>query len=177
LIPAGSAVLELENPFWTFSLDVYAQPGVAEECLALQKQFGVDVNALLFCVWAAAARQALLNERQVAGIVARADAWQRQTVLPLRGVRQALKEMTEVGEPATALRKDVAAAELKAEQIEQAMLFAETEVLLNGAGVAPAEEAVPANVVCFLRRHGAASVRPQHLCAAALSFVGRSGGA
>lgn len=162
-------MLELENPFWTFSLDIYARPGVAEECLGLQARHGIDVNALLFCAWAGAVRRALLNERHTAGIVARVEAWQRETVLPLRTVRRALKDMVAVGEAMTALRKDVAAAELRAEQIEQAMLFADAAALLGDAVPASAEEAVPANLACFcLGHHGAAADR---LGAAAMAFA------
>lgn len=162
-------MLQLENPFWTFSLDVYARAGVAEECLGLQARHGIDVNALLFCAWAG--RKALLRERQVAGIVARVEAWQQRTVLPLRTVRQALKEMVAIGEPVTTLRKDVAAAELKAEQIEQAMLFADAAALLEGAGAARAAEAVPANLACYLSHHGAAVAAAGQLAAAALAFA------
>ena len=164
-------MLQLENPFWTFSLDVYARPGVAQECLALQGRYGIDVNALLFCAWAGAVQRALLNERQAAGIVARVEAWQQRTVLPLRTVRQALKEMVAVGEAVTALRQDVAAAELKAEQIEQAILFADAAALLDGAGAARAEEAVPANLICFLRHHQAEAVAPARLAVAALALA------
>jgi uncharacterized protein (TIGR02444 family) len=162
-------VLQLENPFWTFSLDVYARAGVAEECLGLQARHGIDVNALLFCAWAG--RRALLSERQVAGIVARVEAWQQRTVLPLRTVRQTLKEMVAIGEPVTTLRKDVAAVELKAEQIEQAMLFADAAALLEGAGAARAAEAVPANLACFLSHHGAAVAAAGQLAAAARAFA------
>lgn len=164
-------MLQLENPFWTFSLDVYARAGVAEECLGLQARHGIDVNALLFCAWAGAGRRALLSERQVAGIVARVEAWQQRTVLPLRTVRQTLKEMLAIGEPVTTLRKDVAAAELKAEQIEQAMLFADAAALLEGAGAARAAEAVPANLACFLSHHGAAVAAAGQLAAAARAFA------
>jgi uncharacterized protein (TIGR02444 family) len=167
----GSAVLSLENSFWTFSLDVYARPGVAQECLALQAGHGIDVNAMLFCAWAGAVRKVRIGERHVAALSERVDAWQQRAVLPLRTVRQALKEMLEIGEPVAALRKAVAAAELKAEQIEQAMLFADAEMLLAGADVAPAEDAVPANLVCFLRHHGADAVAPAKLVAAAVAFA------
>lgn len=164
-------MLDRDNPFWTFSLDVYARPGVAEECLALQARHGIDVNALLFCAWAGAVRQVLLSEAQVAAIVARTGAWQSGVVVPLRSVRQALKEMLDLGQPVAALRKDVAAAELQAEQVEQAMLFADVAALLDGAGAARADKAVPANLICFLRRHHAEAVAPARLVAAALAFA------
>ena len=164
-------MFELENPFWSFSLDVYARPGVPAECLALQGRHGIDVNALLFCAWAGAVRGVALGDRQVTAIIARVEPWQQRTVLPLRTVRQALKEMVALGEPVTALRKDVATAELKAEQIEQAMLFADAASLLEDAGAARAEDAVPANLVCFLRHHHAEAAAPASLVAAALGVA------
>ena len=39
------------NPLWEFSLEFYAQPGVASACLALQDRCGVDVNVLLLMCW------------------------------------------------------------------------------------------------------------------------------
>ena len=162
-------MLDLDNPFWTFSLDVYARPGVAAECLALQGRHGIDVNALLFCAWAGAARTLVLTERHVAAVTEHVAQWQRDVVLPLRTVRQALK--LDAGEPVTALRKDVAAAELKGEQIEQAMLFAAAPMLLAGAAVASAAEAVPANLGCFLRHRGAATDAAELLTAAAAAFA------
>lgn len=53
--------LNLENRFWRFSLAVYAAPGVADECLALQERCGIDVNILLFCAWVGGARRILLT--------------------------------------------------------------------------------------------------------------------
>ena len=164
-------MLQLENPFWTFSLDVYARPGVADECLGLQARHGIDVNALLFCAWAGAVRAVALGEQQVVAIGERTTMWQQQIVLPLRGVRQTLKGLTQHGDPVTSLRKDVAAAELSSEQIEQAMLFANADTLLAGAGGSLKEVAVSANLVCFLRHNGAAPVAPPRLGDAALAFA------
>jgi uncharacterized protein (TIGR02444 family) len=168
-------VLQLENPFWTFSLDVYARPGVAAECLHLQGAYGVDVNAMLFCAWAGAGRGVTIGDPHVAALSEKVDAWQQRAVLPLRTVRQALKEMAALGEPVPLLRKDVAAAELKAEQIEQAMLFAEAATLLHGAAAARPAEAVPANLAVFLRQHGAAAGAAERLTAAALAFAAERG--
>lgn len=164
-------MLQLENPFWTFSLDVYARPGVAQECLALQASDGIDVNVLLFCAWAGAVREVRLGDEQIAAVIGRAKPWHERVVVPLRGVRQALKEMTGLGDSVTALRKDVAAAELKAEQIEQATLFADAASLLDGAGAAGAPDAVSANLSCLLRHYHAGSVVPERLIAAALAFA------
>ena len=113
---------DLENPFWDFSLVVYARPGVAEACLALQDRHGLDVNLLLFCCWAGAQGQRL-ETGDLARALASAGDWQRSVVAPLRGVRRRLKECPEAEEgPLEALRRAVKDCELNAERIEQALL-------------------------------------------------------
>jgi uncharacterized protein (TIGR02444 family) len=68
-----------DNDFWRFSLSVYAAPGVADECLALQDTRGVDVNLLLFCAWLGGARRGgmVKAEIEVAGRAVAADAAHR----------------------------------------------------------------------------------------------------
>ena len=43
-----------KSPFWRFSVKFYAEPGVAQACIDLQDQAGVDVNILFFLLWNAA---------------------------------------------------------------------------------------------------------------------------
>ena len=59
------------SPFWRFSLDYYARPGVAEACLQLQDAACVDVNVLLFLIWRAMAGESLPVEavRSIDGAV------------------------------------------------------------------------------------------------------------
>jgi uncharacterized protein (TIGR02444 family) len=42
----ASARSELEADSWAFALAIYAKPGVAEACLTLQNEAGVDVMIL-----------------------------------------------------------------------------------------------------------------------------------
>ena len=35
-----------KSPFWRFSVKFYGEPGVAQACIDLQDQVGVDVNVL-----------------------------------------------------------------------------------------------------------------------------------
>jgi uncharacterized protein (TIGR02444 family) len=148
-------VLERDNPFWKFSLAVYAQAGVASECLALQNALDIDVNALLFCVWLGAEKKLVLDDKNLGAIDACIQPWHRTAVRPLRGVRQAMKSMPEIANAAaTELRQDIAAVELKAEQIEQALLFQSMDALSSGAATADdAETAIRANIAAFVRRH------------------------
>lgn len=165
-----AAVLRCDNPFWKFSLAVYAQPGVAAECLALQSALNIDVNALLFCAWLGADKKIILNETNLDAAEACARRWHGVVVRPLRTIRQAMKPMPDMADDAVkALRKDIAAVELRAEQIEQALLFDEADTVAAGATPASAEHAVTANVTAFVQRNatGAAEIPPARLLIAA----------
>ena len=89
----GTAELEFDNEFWRFSLVVYAAPKVADECLALQETFGIDVNLLLFCAWLGAARRVVLTQSDVERADAAVRNCHESVVHPLRGVRQTLKSI------------------------------------------------------------------------------------
>ncbi len=165
-------MLKDDNAFWRFSVAVYAAPGVAAECLALQEARGADVNVLLYCAWAGTQKR-LLADSHVAAIGARAATWHERVVHPLRAARQSIKTLPEmeIGEVAL-FRKNVAALELRAEQIEQALLFAAADELFRGARDASAPEAVRANVAAYLRAKAAGATHPpaDRLIAAASSY-------
>jgi len=118
--------LDHDNAFWRFSLAVYGQAEVAKECLALQDAYGIDVNILLFCAWLGTQSVALTRE-DIEAASRVAAAWQDDVVRPLRTVRRRLKALFADDQFRTSI-KDV---EIKAEQIEQAMLFAHSHALRN----------------------------------------------
>jgi uncharacterized protein (TIGR02444 family) len=116
--------LEIDNPFWRFSLRVYGAQGVAEECIEVQDKFGVDVNVLLYAAWLGATRGVVLEGVDLQRIDATVGSWSVNVVRPLRSVRRGLKQSPQIVDPEVqALRKRVADTELLAEQIEQAMLY------------------------------------------------------
>lgn len=134
------------TPFWDYSLAVYARPGVAEACLALQDRHGLDVNVLLFCCWAGVRGRALSAD-EVEGLVAAVGPWHEGVVKPLRAVRRWLKDQeTAPGAAAEALCQEVKARELEAERIEQQIL-AETLALDEGA---PAAALAAANLKTYV---------------------------
>lgn len=111
------------SAFWDFSRRVYAAPEVAGACLALQQRCAVDVNLLLLGAWLGATGRGVLSEADWRDLGAQVEAWQRQVVGGLRGVRTWLKAMLGGGsELVNALRKSVLACELDAEHLEQLML-------------------------------------------------------
>jgi len=129
LNPQGSpgianGALQYDNEFWRFSLAVYGEAGVAEECLALQQAVGADINLLLFCAWAGA-QGVVLEGDDIERVMARVAAWQDHIVRPLRSVRQNMKGLEL--EDSENFRARVKSVEIEAEQIEQAILFACSE--------------------------------------------------
>jgi uncharacterized protein (TIGR02444 family) len=120
-------VSKSESLLWSFSLAVYSDDSVQQECLNLQDQYGIDVNVLLFCAYAGVIHGAIMPEtalREALDIVAE---WNDNVVSGLRMSRRALNpfaiDQMSNGPSvpsAAALRNSVKAAELEAERIEQA---------------------------------------------------------
>ncbi len=132
-------MLQPDNDFWRFSLRVYEQEGVAEECLALQERHGVNVNLLLFCAWIGT--QAITLDRNDIEAAAHVIVhWDAMVVRPLRIARREMKADPEMA----TVRARAKALEIEAEQIEQAMLFAHARSI--GSASAHHGDAIAHNV-------------------------------
>lgn len=118
------AATSRSNPFWEFSLKLYASPAVQGACLELQDASGVDVNVLLYMLWQASRGQRLSNAAAQA-VVAAVEPWRLDCVVPLRTARRYLKTPPEGFEAggAEGLRAIVKKAELEAERLQQATLY------------------------------------------------------
>ncbi len=140
---------KIASPFWRFSLRIYGAPGVPAACLTLQDGSGVDVNVLLFGLFAAS-RGRQLASADVAAIATAIEPWKLGAVVPLRSVRRFLKD-TPAGFEAQdipALRQRVKMMELEAERLQQEVLYASWPMEALG-GPAPAAEAARANVAAY----------------------------
>ena len=160
---SGTDRLQYDNEFWRFSLAVYGQAEVAQECLALQQALGIDVNLLLFCAWLGA-RAIALSKTDIEAASRTVAAWQENVVRPLRGVRQQVKTLyrDEFG----SFRANVKGIELEAEQIEQAMLFAYSKRIQSPRAGADRPDAIAQNVKEYIAmKSGAAAARPPELSA------------
>ena len=113
------------NPFWDFSLKLYASPAVQQACLELQDGSGVDVNVLLYMLWHARERRRL-TEADAKAVLAAVEGWRVDVVVPLRTARRNLKSPGPALDAAgaEALRSIVKKAELEAERLQQAALHA-----------------------------------------------------
>jgi uncharacterized protein (TIGR02444 family) len=113
-----------KSPFWRFSVKFYAEPGVAQACIDLQDQAGVDVNLLFFLLWNAAQGRALSNT-EVAELDRSFGAWRDLTVVPLRELRRALKSppAAVASDAAEGFRTRIKAVELEAERLQQEAMY------------------------------------------------------
>lgn len=147
------AMLPADVGFWDYSVALYARPGVASACLALQDRHDLDVNLLLLCCWAGA-RGIQLDPGRLAALAAVVGPWQTEVVQALRRVRRRLKgdPLSAPAAAAEALRRQIGAVELEAERIEQTMLAA---ALGTSEGAASPAAAV-ANLAAYGRVAGVA---------------------
>jgi uncharacterized protein (TIGR02444 family) len=138
------------SPFWRFSLQLYRLPGVADACIRLQEESGVDVNLLLFLLWHAAQRQAL-STAEVERLEHQIAAWRNLTVIPLRAVRRGLKSPPALVEAGTAeaFRTRIKAVELEAERLQQQAMYELVRDSLFGEAAPSVEDAARTNVAAY----------------------------
>jgi uncharacterized protein (TIGR02444 family) len=113
------------TPFWRFSLQFYRLAAVSSACVALQDEYGVDVNLLLFLLWRAGEGR-LLSADEVRSLDTNVRGWRNLTVVPIRTVRRKLKNartLIDSGQQ-EAFRTKIKAIELEAERLQQEALFA-----------------------------------------------------
>ena len=115
---------DLETECWTFALAIYAKPGVAEACLALQDEAGVDVMMLLTTTFAAVKHRLLLAPDEIRALNEACRLWREQIVWPLRAIRSGLKAGPQPApsEATEQFRSQVKALELAAEKLENKLL-------------------------------------------------------
>jgi uncharacterized protein (TIGR02444 family) len=122
----GLAGAQAERSLWNFAVDLYAAPGVADACLALQDRHGCDVNVVLFAAWMGAVRRDRVRGAEMAEIAAQVAAWRDEIVRPLRAIRRRLKSgpSPAPSDATDELRTRLKAAELDSERIELLQLEA-----------------------------------------------------
>ena len=118
------ANLDLEVESWEFALRVYARPRVADACLKLQNEAGVDVMMLLFTAFAAAGHQVLLTRPEIRDLDEACRPWREQIVQPLRAIRGRLKSgpLPAPSSETELFRSTIKAAELAAERLQNRLL-------------------------------------------------------
>jgi uncharacterized protein (TIGR02444 family) len=115
---------EIEADSWALALAIYARPGVAEACLALQNEAGVDVMMLLMVAFAAVRHRILLTPDEIKALDQSCRPWREQIVWPLRAIRSGLKSGPSPAPSSETeqFRSKIKAVELAAERLENRCL-------------------------------------------------------
>jgi len=130
---------ELETESWAFALDIYGKPGIADACLKLQNEAGVDVMLLLTIVFAAARHRILPTPAELETLDATCRPWRERIVWPLRSIRSGLKAgpRPAPGRETELFRSKIKAVELEAERLQN-------RLLVEGLPMRPEQHAVTA---------------------------------
>lgn len=112
-----SLLHHLDNDFWQFSLELYANPEVAQYCLKLQDQHDMQVNILLYSLWLSF--EGCILEPQRIKQNSQLQNWLKVIIPNIRDARKQVGENSKQ-DP---LYKQLKASELMAEQRAQAILF------------------------------------------------------
>ncbi|MDB6442062.1 MULTISPECIES: TIGR02444 family protein [Pseudomonas] len=99
---------------WSFSLDLYARPGVEQACLTLQDS-GANVCLLLCGLWLAE-RGVTCDERRLEQLRQLTETWDMEVVQPLRTLRTQWKVRALDDTALDELREQVKQLELEAER-------------------------------------------------------------
>lgn len=116
----------LEHPFWTFSLALYNQPGVAAHLLERQEAYHIWINDWLFAVWLG--QQQHVIQPDFAPKLEAWIAWREAAILPWRALRQRLRAPEHKASHQRTLQT-----ELRMEQVDQAYLYAHRSELSTSA--------------------------------------------
>jgi len=108
------------NPLWEYSLSSYKRAGVETTCLALQDEFNLNVNFLLYCCWLAT-QSIKTSDAELLQQVKELRYWDHEVVLPLRHARRALSKLR--AEDAQVLKERVQGCELEAEEVFQDEIY------------------------------------------------------
>ena len=136
-----------KSAFWDFSLAVYGKPGFPQAAISLQDRHGLNVNMLLFCLWAGANGR-LLEGEDLQRLEGALDPWNEAVVEPLRAVRRWLKDQDLAPrDQAESLARAVLAREIEGEAIAQ-RLMERTAPVEQGGTASP--EAAAENLKRYL---------------------------
>lgn len=143
------------DSLWDFSLALYAQPGVADCCLRLQDEQGVNVNMLLWCCWLGV-QGYVLDQPRLADAQVRIRTWNANYIEPLRDLRRQMKAEFGVGDEGTeSVRAHIKQAELQAER--QLLYWLELQVQTWGSAPRADPAAAPEkNLHFYLHASGVA---------------------
>jgi uncharacterized protein (TIGR02444 family) len=154
---------DLEADSWAFALQLYSRPGVANACLKLQDEAGVDVMIFLTAAFAAVRQRVLLTRSEIRELDDACRPWREQIVQPIRAIRSGLKigPLPAPSGETEQFRTKVKAVELAAERLQNQLLAERLPLRLPERDIVNPEElgSVLRNVVALaLEKRGSTEI-------------------
>ena len=154
---------DLEADSWAFALQLYSRPGVANACLKLQDEAGVDVMIFLTAAFAAVRHRVLLTRSEIRELDDACRPWREQIVQPIRAIRSGLKigPLPAPSGETEQFRTKVKAVELAAERLQNQLLAERLPLRLPERDIVNPEElgSVLRNVVALaLEKRGSTEI-------------------
>jgi len=124
--------------FWDWSMEAYGRPGAAERLLRMQDDHDLDVNLVLWCLWAGN-HFPPMPEKEALSLFRQTQEWAQRVTIPLRGVRRWLKgrDLPASTEAVNTLRNEIKSQELAGERINQEMLEGMTRLAAGDGAPIP----------------------------------------
>jgi uncharacterized protein (TIGR02444 family) len=146
------------STLWDFSLRQYARAGVADACLRLQDEQGVNVNLLLWCLWLGQ-RGLTLDAARLRNAQKRIHGWDEHYVVPLRQLRRRMKVEFGVADMGIEqVRNQIKQAELLAEKQLQSLLEVLPQSWDNAVATSSHPPTAGENLRFYLQQHNVADV-------------------
>ncbi len=149
IIGADSTDSAEGNPFWTFSLSLYRQAGIADACLNLQDGEGLDVNLLLYAAFLSQSGLQLSGDQAVR-LEACCKPLRERAVKRLRRLRRRLAGI----EGAEALSAEMLDTELAAEKLQQEVIWRWHRQASLDSGVGPLKTVLDGNLSAIAASKG-----------------------
>lgn len=130
---------ETYNPLWNYSLVSYKRTGVETVCLALQDEFNLNINFLLYCCWLST-NGIRMNNTELLQQVKELRYWDQEVLMPIRQARRALVKLR-IAETES-LTEKVMACELDAERLFQNEIYSAFLQLNKRSDIVQAEAVV-----------------------------------
>lgn len=155
---------------WQFVAAAYARPGVAQACLLLQDELGVDVLVLLHLAFVRFRSLTPVASEQIEMADRAVREWRDKVVQPLRAVRRSLDK----NDPHVhGLRADIQRCELNAERHGLSLLAA-APLMSDGMASAEKEGSFVQQIADFYGiRNGRAASMPKPEIAGAIELLER----
>ncbi|MAR79529.1 MAG: TIGR02444 family protein [Rhodospirillaceae bacterium] len=83
----------ISKSFSKFSVEIYSNNKIENYCLDLQSKFDVDVNILLFAIWAAKEKNIIISLSDFENLHSATTDWQLKIVKKIRSMRMNLKKI------------------------------------------------------------------------------------